>query len=277
MTATPEQVSDAQPQRGPVQAVSCHDGLSAQLAWACGFRALYVSSYVQSATRGVRDNSYLGLEERVQVTRDIHETVTEAELVVDADAGFGGPMQAAYACGRLFQAGATTIHIEDQQHPKREAAVQPALVDVDAMCEKIAAVAAVRDRLGGPQLIARTDALRPEGYSQAVERVRAYLEAGADMFMVHGLESLEQLASCVADVDTKIAVTVGHWSDRLWSIDDLANAGASLVLYTSPPIRALAGAIFECYSAIAEDRLHSLNAICIEPTDFERYLGNPHG
>src|SRR6478672_793879 len=114
-------------------------------------------------------------------------------LVVDADTGFGNPLNMVRTVELLERASADALQIEDQVFPKRcghFAGKQ--VIPAAEMVEKVkAAVDTRRDR--DLLIIARTDAIAPEGYDAAIERAAAYHEAGADVTFVEAPTTMEQI------------------------------------------------------------------------------------
>jgi methylisocitrate lyase len=126
----------------------------------------------------------LSLEEVLAATRRITAAVS-IPLMVDGGAGYGDPIHVIRTIQELERAGAAAVHIEDQVYPKRahyHKGVEH-LIPADEMCQKIrCAVRARRD----PDFViaARTDAMRTDGFDEAVRRANLYAEAGADMVML---------------------------------------------------------------------------------------------
>jgi 2-methylisocitrate lyase-like PEP mutase family enzyme len=116
-------------------------------------------------------------------------------LIADADTGYGGPINVMRTVRAYERAGVATIHIEDQQWPKRCGHFSgKMLISADEMVSKIkAAVDARHD--GDFIVIARTDAYSVEGYEAALERADRYVAAGADVVFVEELRTVEQLAA----------------------------------------------------------------------------------
>ncbi|MEM1166232.1 MAG: isocitrate lyase/phosphoenolpyruvate mutase family protein [Planctomycetota bacterium] len=178
------------------------NGLCARLVRDTGFDAAYVSGAAVTASYGVPDIGLLGLAEFTSV---IHQVWLGSKLpiIADADTGFGEAEMVRRVVHEYHRAGAAGLHIEDQVFPKRCGHLDgKALVPTDHFVEKIEAAADARDALSesritspesrGPFIVcARTDAFSVEGLDGAIERARAYVEAGADMIFPEGLSTLE--------------------------------------------------------------------------------------
>jgi len=168
---------------GVIHAPIAYDPLSARIAESVGFRCLDIGGYALGASSCVPE-PLLSLEEVVMATRRITAAVS-IPVMVDGGAGYGDPLHVIRTVRELERAGAAAVHIEDQVYPKRahyHKGVEH-LISGDEMCKKIHyALRARRD----PDFIiaARTDALRTDGFGEAVRRANLYAKAGADMVML---------------------------------------------------------------------------------------------
>lgn len=162
---------------------SLADPLSARIAEAAGFRALSLGGYAMGAHRAVTE-PLLSLEDVAQMMRNIR-TVTQLPVMVDAGAGWGEPIHVAHTVRVLEQAGASSLHLEDQQFPKRahyHKGVEH-VVPLDEFLVKLkTALAARRDP--NFMICARTDSMRTHGYKEGIRRAQACFEAGADLVKV---------------------------------------------------------------------------------------------
>src|SRR5438093_9732454 len=170
------------------------DALVARLAERLGFSAIYLSGAALSASAALPDVGLLSVNDFVDRARTITQA-TQLPLLCDADTGFGEALNVERAV-RLFEsAGVAGFHLEDQELPKRCGHLSgKSLVSPQAMAAKIrAAVAARRDR--DFVIIARTDARGVNGFDDAVQRAKLYLEAGADAIFPEALETAEEFAA----------------------------------------------------------------------------------
>ena len=155
-----------------------------------GFEAAYLSGAGMSYfTYGIPDVGILGLQDVVFQTKKF-SPITTLPLLVDADTGFDDPEQTTAA---LIEAGAAGCHIEDQTEDKRCGHLDgKTIVSTDEMCERIKA--AKKGCVDDPHfmLMARTDALATEGIDVAIERLLAYVEAGANAVFAEAMEEIEQ-------------------------------------------------------------------------------------
>jgi methylisocitrate lyase len=179
-----------------IAAPGVFNGLTALLASGAGARALYLSGAAFSASMGLPDVGLVARDELVAVTRQIAR-VAQPPVVVDADTGFGGPLEVMRTVRELEDAGAAAVQIEDQLDPKRCGHLPGKRVsDLEPMLEKVrAATTARRSTL----IVARTDARAPHGFDEAVRRGRAFRDAGADVVFPEALETEDEFAA-YADV-----------------------------------------------------------------------------
>lgn len=182
-----------------VVAPGVFDGLSAKIAEAAGFPALYVSGGAISRGMGYPDIGLVTFTEMVKRLEEIR-AVTTVPLVVDADTGYGNAINVIRTVRAYEQAGAAALHLEDQVAPKRCGHYEgKEVVSRHEMVQKIrAAVDARQD----PDfiIIARTDARDVLGLDEAIERAHAYAEAGADMIFVESPASVEEIQRIAREV-----------------------------------------------------------------------------
>ncbi|HEY7665233.1 MAG TPA: oxaloacetate decarboxylase [Xanthobacteraceae bacterium] len=170
------------------------NALAARVVADLGFPAAYVTGAgIANSLLGVPDIGLLSVTELAENVAAIRDAFP-GPLMVDADTGFGNAVNVVRTVELLERAGADAVQIEDQVFPKRcghFAGKQ--VVAVAEMVEKIkAAVDTRRDR--DLLVIARTDAIAPEGFEAALARAAAYRDAGADITFVEAPTALEQIA-----------------------------------------------------------------------------------
>ena len=170
-----------------------YDALTARIASRVGFEAIFISGYSVSAARlGEPDFGLLTQSEMAAAARAVCR-VSEAPVVVDADTGYGNPLNVMRTVRDLQDAGAAGIFLEDQVWPKKCGHLRgKRVVDAEDHAAKIRAAC---DARGERDLfvVARTDARQPLGLEAAIERCLAYKEAGADALFVEAPESVEEL------------------------------------------------------------------------------------
>ncbi|MFI6347437.1 oxaloacetate decarboxylase [Streptomyces sp. NPDC050560] len=179
---------------GPLLVVpGAANALAARIVEDTGFEAVYVSGAgVANTYLGAPDIGLVTLTQLAEHVAAIRDAVS-LPLVVDADTGFGNAIGVAHTVRTLERAGADAVQIEDQASPKKCGHFEgKQLVSTAEMVQKVhAAVDARRD--DDVLVIARTDARAGEGFEAAVERARAYLEAGADVGFVEAPQTVEEM------------------------------------------------------------------------------------
>lgn len=184
---------------GTVLAPFVFDGVQAKLAEAAGFTAVYMTGFGTAASHGLPDMGMIGLAEMSANAARIAGAVS-IPLIADADTGYGNETNVARTVALYERAGVAALHIEDQDWPKRCGFLEgKRVIPREEMVLKVrAAVAARTDR--GLVIIARTDALQPNGWDDAVARARAYHAAGADLVFIDGLKSREVIERAAGDL-----------------------------------------------------------------------------
>jgi 2-methylisocitrate lyase-like PEP mutase family enzyme len=176
--------------KGTVLAPFVFDGVQAKLAEAAGFEAVYMTGFGTAASYGLPDMGLIGLGEMSGNAGRLASAVS-VPVIADADTGYGNETNIARTVGLYERAGVAAMHIEDQDWPKRCGFLEgKTVIPTAEMVLKVRAAVAART---DPDLvlIARTDAVQPNGFEDALERVRAYYEAGADVVFMDGLRSRE--------------------------------------------------------------------------------------
>jgi methylisocitrate lyase len=211
--------------------------LVAKLVADIGFDGVYVSGAVLSADLGLPD---IGLTTLTEVTGRGAQIASATDLptLIDADTGFGEPMNAARTVTLLEEAGLAGLHLEDQVNPKRCGHLDgKAVVDIATMVTRLrAAVAARRD----PNFVicARTDAAGIEGIPAAIDRAKAYADAGADLIFTEALHTPADFEQFRAAVVTPLLANMTEFGKSpLLTASQLAEIGYNAVLYPVTTLR----------------------------------------
>jgi methylisocitrate lyase len=225
--------------------------LSAMLIARHGFEGVYVSGAVISADLGLPDIGLTTLTEVASRAQQIAR-VTGLPSLVDADTGFGEPMNAARTVQLLEDAGVAGLHIEDQVNPKRCGHLDGKdVVDRDTAVRRIkAAVAARRD----PAFViaARTDAAAVAGLDEAIERARAYADAGADLIFPEAMADEAAFERIRAAVDVPILANMTEFGkSKLLDAKTLEGLGVNVVIYPVTLLRLAARAAEAGLEALA--------------------------
>ncbi|AAT88208.1 methylisocitrate lyase [Leifsonia xyli subsp. xyli] len=216
--------------------------LSARLIERKGFEGVYLSGAVLSADLGLPD---IGLTTLTEVAARSTQTarMTSLPALVDADTGFGEPMNVARMVQTLEDAGVSGLHIEDQVNPKRCGHLDgKQVVDEGVALKRIrAAVDARRD----PNLLimARTDIRAVEGLDVAIDRAKALVDAGADAIFPEALVGLSEFAAVSAAVDVPILANMTEFGkSELFTVDQLRDIGVNIVIWPVSLLRLAMGA-----------------------------------
>jgi methylisocitrate lyase len=237
-----------------IQVPGAPNALLARLIERCGYDAMYLSGAAFSAgVLGLPDVGLFSLTELAQQTTYLTRTCG-LPLIVDADTGFGEALNVERTVIELEAAGAAAVQLEDQQLPKRCGHLTgKSLVEPQIMCAKVrAAVAAKVD----PQLviIARTDARGVTGLSDAIQRAKHYLDAGADWIFPEALESKDEFAEFARAIDAPLVANMTEFGKSpLLTLEELAELGYAAVLYPVTLLRVALKASEAALNLIAAD------------------------
>ncbi|BBC92193.1 methylisocitrate lyase [Streptomyces griseofuscus] len=226
--------------------------LSARLIQDTGFEAAYLSGAVLAADLGLPD---IGLTTSTEIAARAQQTTraTDLPVLIDADTGFGEPMNAARTVQLMEDAGLAGLHLEDQVNPKRCGHLDgKSVVARGEMTRRIrAAVDARRD----PDflLMARTDARAIEGLDAAIDRAKAYVDAGADAIFPEALADEREFEALRAAVEVPLLANMTEFGkSRLLDARALEDLGYDIALYPVTLLRLAMGAV--------EDGLRTLAA-----------------
>ena len=238
----------------PLQIIGAINAYHAMLATQSGFKAIYLSGGgVAAGSLGLPDLGISSLEDVLVDVRRITDAV-DTPLLVDIDTGFGGAFNIARTIKSAAKAGAAAVHIEDQVTAKR-CGHRPnkAIVSLGEMVDRVKA--AVDARTDADFVImARTDALAVEGLQSAIDRACACVEAGADMIFPEAMTELGMYKQFVDAVKVPVLANITEFgSTPLFTVDELASADVSMVLYPLSAFRAMNQAALNVYQTVKKD------------------------
>ncbi|MGL4747423.1 MAG: methylisocitrate lyase [Shewanella sp.] len=259
----------------PLQIVGTTNAYFALMAEQTGFQALYLSGAgVANASYGLPD---LGMTSMNDVLIDAGRitSATKLPLLVDIDTGWGGAFNIARTIKEFEKIGVAAVHMEDQVSQKR-CGHRPnkAVVSTEEMVDRIKAAVDART---DPNFVimARTDAVAVEGLEAGIERAKAYIAAGADMIFAEALTELDQYRHFKAQVKAPILANMTEFGQtQLFNKEELAQAGADMVLYPLGTFRAANQAALKVMQALINDG-HQRNVLDTMQTraDLYKYLG----
>lgn len=214
-----------------VEAPGVFDALSARIAETKGFPALYMTGYgTAAALFGYPDIGLLTMTEMVESAKRIADVVS-IPMICDADTGYGNPVNIHRTVREFEKAGVSSIHIEDQEWPKKCGHMPgKKVIDTEDMIGKIKSALDARSSADF-LIIARTDSLAVHGFEHAVERANLYAEAGADLVFIDAPTSRDQVSKIPARVPSKPSViNLGPLTPNL-SAKELEEMGYAVVIY----------------------------------------------
>jgi 2-methylisocitrate lyase-like PEP mutase family enzyme len=216
------------------------DVASARIFEEAGIGAIATTSAGIAFTLGYPDGEKISRAEMLAVVTRIAAAV-KVPVTADVEAGYGNrPEDAATTARGVIEAGAVGMNLEDgtadPQHP---------LTDLTLQLEKIAAVRETAATMGVPIVLnARTDVyLREVGsaegrYDEAVRRLVAFRDAGADCLFAPGVRDQETIERLVRELRHPVNILAGPGSP---SIPELQKLGVARVSLGSGPMRAALG------------------------------------
>lgn len=227
--------------------------LSARLIEQKGFEGVYISGAVLSADLGLPDIGLTTLTEVAGRGQQIAR-MTDLPAIIDADTGFGEPMNVARTIQTLEDAGLSGTHIEDQINPKRCGHLDgKSVVDESTAIKRIRAAADAR-RDPNFLIMARTDIRAVEGMDAAIDRAKALVDAGADAIFPEAMRSLEEFAAVRAAIDVPILANMTEFGKSdLFSTDQLRDVGVNIVIWPVSLLRIAVGAASRALDALTEE------------------------
>ncbi|MGC5165881.1 methylisocitrate lyase [Luteimicrobium sp. DT211] len=231
--------------------------LSARLIEDKGFDGVYVSGAVLSADLGLPDIGLTTLTEVAQRSGQIAR-MTNLPALVDADTGFGEPMNVARTVQELEDAGLAGCHIEDQVNPKRCGHLDgKSVVELETALKRVRAAADAR-RDPSFLVMARTDVRGSldgdAGLRAAVDRARALVDAGADAIFPEAMKDLREFEAVASAVDVPVLANMTEFGkSELFTTRQLADAGVRMVIYPVTLLRIAMGAVERGLEEIAAE------------------------
>jgi methylisocitrate lyase len=226
--------------------------LSAKLIQRKGFDGVYISGAVLAADLGLPDIGLTTLTEVAGRSQQIAR-MTDLPALVDADTGFGEPLNLARTVQTLEDAGVSGLHIEDQVNPKRCGHLDgKAVVDTDTAIKRIAsAVDARRD----PNLLimARTDIRAVDGMAAAIDRAKRLVDAGADAIFPEAMKDLSEFEAMRAAIDVPLLANMTEFGkSELFTKQQLQDIGINIVIYPVSLLRLAMGSAMRGLDALKE-------------------------
>jgi 2,3-dimethylmalate lyase len=237
----------------PVLMPGVWDAMSARLCVQAGHEVAFLSGYCTSATLlGLPDFGYLTQGEMAEVARRVCGAASDLMVIVDADTGYGNPLNTIRTVELWEAAGATGMFLEDQVWPKKCGHMAgKEVVPVEDWLSKLQAAVATRTSL---HITARTDARAAVSLDEAIDRARRALDVGVDAVFVEApesLEELEQIAEALPDC-VRVANMIETGKTPLLTPSELHDLGFDLIVSPLGALYAAAQAIRDVYATLAE-------------------------
>ncbi|XSC48356.1 isocitrate lyase/phosphoenolpyruvate mutase family protein [Bradyrhizobium sp. RDT10] len=237
--------------------MAAHSPLSAILAEEAGFDGLWASGFELSALYGLADMSLISMTQHLEMLRAIAGRTT-LPIVADIDTGYGNAINVIHAVREYERAGASAVVIEDKTFPKVTSLVaggRQELLRIEEFQGKIEAAGATK-RDPDFLVIARTEALIAGlGEAEALRRAQAYVEAGADMILIHSKKKdpleIENFSRAWTGSVPLVIVPNAYPDLDAERVKALCNI--RMMIYGNYGIRAAASAIQETFRRIIAD------------------------
>jgi 2-methylisocitrate lyase-like PEP mutase family enzyme len=257
-------------------APGAHDAVSARLIADAGFEGCYCGGYATIAsTHGLPDLGLLGLAEVSSIYARLVRA-TSIPLIVDADTGYGGPMNVARTVEELGRLGVEAVQLEDQVNPKRCGHTADKQVVEREEAELRIRVAVESAAAGGPAIIARTDALATLGLEEAIERANRFLALGATAALIDAPRTSEELAEIALRLEGPAvfnAAATGRGPRP--NIRELGRLGISMAFFPIELLFSAYGAMRATLDALARDGELDREAAWPAFDEFNAFLGMP--
>jgi 2-methylisocitrate lyase-like PEP mutase family enzyme len=239
--------------KGYVVVPGAYDTLTARLVQVAGFEAVYLTGGGYSRANGYPD---VGLLTMSEVAQWISRTVDAVEIpvIADMDAGYGNALNVIRSVREYEKTGVSAFHLEDQVSPKKCGHYEgKQVVSKAEMVGKIKAAVDTR-RDADMVIIARSDARAIEGLQASIDRVNAYLEAGADVGFVEAPQSAEELRAAARQLTKPALVNIfeGGKTPAL-PARELESMGYRIGIYPSQTHRAAIAAAKKVLAVLKRD------------------------
>lgn len=260
---------------GLISAPGVFDMISARIADAMGFDALYMTGYgVVASHLGLPDAGLASYTEMVGRVRQIAQG-TQTPLIADGDTGYGGLLNVDFAVRGYEEAGAQAIQIEDQEYPKKCGHTPGRRVVPIADAARRIKVASEARSSKDFLIIARTDARTALGLDEALRRGEAFLKAGADILFIESPESEAEMEKIGRTFDVPlVANMVEGGKTPILSRAELETFGFKLAIFPASGFLAMAATLRSVYGEIlAKGSSKSWSGELYPFNDFSRLMG----
>src|SRR5256885_2222739 len=263
-------------QEAPLLLPAAHDALTAKIIERVGFRAYQVGGFALDGARfGLPDIDLPRFGERTSAAREII-AASPLPVLVDCDDGYGDVKNTTHTIQIYEGMGVSAVFVEDQEPPKLCGHMSgKKVIPAKQMENKIRAAVAARCNRDGLFLIARTDALEPEGLDEALRRAELYLKAGADGLYVEGprnLKELKKIGEEFKGVPKVVTMLEGGGETPWFPPEKLRALGFSMVLYPTSVLFRMTHTIERALEDVKQGRPMRKNE-AVDMDTFEHIVG----
>jgi methylisocitrate lyase len=254
-----------------------YDCLSAKLVEKAGFQVAATSGFgIAASTLGLPDYGFLTATEMFYSVGRITQSIT-IPLIADCDTGYGNALNVMRTVKDAVQIGLAGIILEDQEWPKKCGHFEGKRVI--AMQEHAGKIRAAVDARGDSNLviIARTDARAPLGLEAAIERGKAYINAGADVLFVEAPQSVKELEIIAAnfpDVPLVANIVEGGKTPEITTAE-LQKLGFKIVFFPLTALMAVTQVMSNCFHHLQEQGSTANLSELMNFQDFQNLMGVP--
>ena len=241
-------------EESPLQVMGTVNAYAAMMAKQVGYRAIYLSGAgVANYSYGLPDLGITSLEDVLIDVRRITAAV-DTPLLVDIDTGWGGVFNISRTIKEMIKAGAAAVHIEDQvalkrcgHRPNKE------IVAIDEMVDRVKAAADAKTD-SEFVVMARTDSLQKEGLNGVIDRISAYVEAGADAIFAEAMTDITMYRKVCDAVNVPVLANITEFGDTpYYTREELGEQGIAMVLYPLSATRAMQKAALAVFEAVRKE------------------------
>jgi 2-methylisocitrate lyase-like PEP mutase family enzyme len=256
-----------------VVAPGAYDCITARMIAQAGFSVVYMTGAGTAASLGYPDYGLVTMSEMAENAGRIAAAV-EVPVIADADTGYGNELNVVRTVREYEQRGVAGIHLEDQGFPKKCGHLENKLIiPLEDYVAKIRAAAQAR-RDPDFVIIARTDARAVSGFEEAIRRVNASFDAGADMAFVEAPESAEEVAAVPRLVRGPCLLNmVWRGKTPLVTIDEAQALGYRVAILPVLLFNAVVGVCDQMLGELKTARRHPMPLADVAPKEFFRRMG----
>ena len=240
--------------RGQLIMPGVFDALSAKIATRAGFEVIFITGYSLSATLlGEPDFGLLTQSEVVASAQRIC-SVVDTPVIVDADTGYGNAINVIRTVEELIRAGAAGMFLEDQIWPKRCGHMKnKQVIPLEEQLKKLKAAIEAKGKRDF-FIVARTDSRQALGLAEAIQRGRAFKDAGADAVFIEAPESKDEMMEIAREVPGPlVANMLERGVTPLMGPKELKDLGFDLVVWPLAPLYTVAKSLTEVYTTLRKE------------------------